>query len=61
MRLPYKSFRQLRLSPANYEQRHERRRGANDCAERERQRCAYEMRNGSGFEAAKRNHGAENQ
>jgi len=29
-----------------------------DCAERERQGCAYEMRNGSGLQAAKGNHGA---
>src|SRR5205814_3433979 len=61
MRLPYKLFRILRLSSPNYAQRHQRGRGANDGAERERERCPCKMRNGSGFETAKRNHRAEHQ
>ena len=38
LRLPYKLFRILRLSSPNQDQRHQRRNGVNDCAERERER-----------------------
>ena len=61
MRLPYKSFRDLRLSSPNHEQCHQRRCGTNDCPECERYGCAHEMRNNAGFEAAKWNHRAEHE
>src|SRR5215813_2152872 len=48
------SFRELRFSSPNHVQRHDRGGGTNDCSDCEGHGGAYPVRNGSGFQAAKR-------